>query len=389
MRTMKKLLPLLLVLLLLLTAAAPVFAESSGKATVTVKYVTGDKNKTIAKNRTITGTPGKHFSVKVRDIAGYTFIGFSDDHPNDFVFPKNKMTVLVHYAKGAAATVKYLDTYGNTIYPSVKLTGIPGAVYTINTPSIQGYVLSQVQDPNHGVFSSKGNTVKVIYTPTGIPTPAPTTQVRLTVQSVEIGSGAVLKNITNQAVMLPATINLSNYNHQVPGYSYYTTLVNGVTPSSNLVSLHGDTTVSFVYSGNIPTPPPVVKDATLYVYAIDEDTGDILSTIYSGNMRQGSSFRLSPPSFNGYAYDYTEVNGGPDWSSSITVNYDTVVVYYYNMLYMRDVPVAVDPTPDPYDPDIPVAPSSLDNDDDDAWLASLSDDDWSAIAGALVDGWEY
>ncbi len=385
MRSIKKLLPLLLVLLLLLAAAAPALADNSGKATVTVKYVTGDKNKTIAKNRILTGTPGKHFSVKVPDIKGYTFIGFSDDHPNDFVYPKNKMTVLVHYAKGATVTVKYLDNYGNTIYPFAKLTGIAGAAYTVATPYIQGYTFSQIKDANHGVFGSKNSTVTVTYISSSAPTPAPTTQVRLTVQSVELNSGTVLKNITNQAVALPATINLSNYNHQVPGYSYYTTLVNGAPASSNIISLHGDTTVSFVYSGYIPTPPPVVRDASLYVYAVDEDTGDILSTIYSGNMQQGSSFRLNPPSFNGYAYDYTEVNGGPNWSSSITINYDTVVVYYYNMLYLKDVPVAVDPTPAP---DIPVAPSSLD-DDDDAWLASLNDDDWSALAGALLDGWEY
>ena len=381
MRKIKKLLPLLLVLMLLLTAAAPALAASSGKATVTVKYVTGDQNKTIAKNRMLTGTPGKHFSVKVPDIKGYTFIGFSDNHPNDFVYPMAKLTDLPHYAKGVSVTVKYTDMYGKSIYPTAKLSAIPGAAYTVDRPYIQGYTLSQIQDSKHGVFVSKSHTVTVLYTSNGVPTPAPTTNVRLTVQSVELGTGNVLKTMVNQAVMLPMTINLGSYSHQVPGYCYYTTLVNGVTVSSNTVTLRGDTTVSFVYTGSIPTPPPVVVDATLYVCAVDADTGDIIDNIYSGNVTKGSSFRLSAPSYRSYTYDHTEVNGGPDWSSSITVNYDTVVIYYYHMLY-QDVPVAIDPTPYPYIPDPYIPDDYIPDADLDAPAASLVD-------GPVIADWEY
>lgn len=345
MRRIQKLLPLLLAMTLLFAAAIPAFAADA-KGTVTVKYVTGDNNKTIAKTRTLTGTPGKHFSVKTPQIKGYTFIGFTDDHPNDFTYPKGKMTVYVRYAKGVSATVRYTDMYGNTIYPSAVLSGIPGASYTVNRPYIKGYTLTQIQDPNHGVFGTRSHTVQVLYASSGAPTPAPTTTVRLTVQSIEQGTGRVLKSIADQNVMLPMQINLSGYNHQVPGYTYLSTLVNGVPTSSGTVALRGDTTVSYVYCGSVPTPDPVVEDATLYVYSVNEDTGDFIATVYSGNVKKGSSFSLSAPSYHGYDYDHTEVNGGPDWSSSITVQYDTTVVYYYHQLFLDPAPAPL-PEPEP------------------------------------------
>ncbi len=328
---MKKLLSIILVLVLIFAVAAPAFAQTQSK--VTVKYVTGDNNKTIAKNKTLTGTPGKHFSVKVADIKGYTFIGFSDGGKNDFVFPQKSMTILVHYAKTVKATIKYEDTYGNEISPSKTIRGYEDMAYAVDSPYISGYSLKQVQDPRNGVFGASNHTIHVIYSGGGV-APVRYNTAHLVVRSVNAYSGAVLLTIVDQTVTLPIRIDLSGYGHYVPGYTFCGVTVNGVRTNANVLQLSGDTVVNYLYT--MDTPTPIDDNASLYAAAVDVGTGDVITVLRNGNVPRGTKFYIDPRSFNGYALDHVEVNGNYSYNSFVTVNYDTNVIYYYQRLLLTD-----------------------------------------------------
>lgn len=333
MKNIKRIFPLLLAFIMVFALSASAFAASKG--VVTIKYVTGENNKQISKSKTMSGTPGKHFSVKVPTIKGYTYIGFTDSVDNDFTYPEKSMTVLVHYAKSVSATINYLDTYGNVIAKKTTVSGSEGQSYTVATPYISGYSLMQIQDPENGVFGHSNHTINVYYSAGSI-VPAATSSVQLTIQSVDRDTNGVLQTLLSQQVMLPRTINFSAYSHTVPGYTFIGTMVNGIMNYNSSVTLTGNTTINFLYTKNQPWPSPIAQYATLTVTAVDADTGSVISVLRCENVPAGTNVSINPPAMNGYAYDHTEVNGNLGYTSSVTVNYDTDVDYYYHMLYLQN-----------------------------------------------------
>lgn len=335
MRKMKKLLVWMLILAFLAAFAMPAAASTT---TVTVKYVTGEKNKTIAKSAKITGEPGDFFQVDIKDIKGYTYIGFTHPSENSFIFPDKDITMLVHYAKGVKATVNYVDQNGSTILASTSLSGKTGDSYTVPQPYIQGYTFAHIKDPEHGLFGDKNHTITVVYNRVNWAPSA--TMVNLRVQCVDQDSGKVLMVITDSNVPISTVVNLNSYNHNIPGHSFTGVSVNGAPATRGTISLGGDTLITYYYISGQPWPIPVVETAHLYVYAVCEETGDVIRVLQDQDVQIGTIVSLVPPSLPSFEYDYTDVGGAQRRGNSIIVNYDTVVAYYYRMLFLGGTPGA-------------------------------------------------
>ncbi len=346
----QKLTALLLSVLLLLTVAVPALAAS--KVTVTVKYVTGEKNKKIAEPDKITGVPGAYFQVKLKDISGYTFIGFTHNKNNNFIFPDKSITMLAHYAKQDGITVKYVDEKGNKIADSANVGGLEGQAYTVNTPYISGYSFLRVEDPNNGVIRTDSKTVKVVYRAVNASALPPVGQMmHLRVMSVDQGTGAMLNLIENSDKPYGVQISINDYKHTVPGYQFTGVTVNGVAATSTIVPLTKDTEVVYYYKTNSYWTQPVVHDATLLVRGVDESTGRVFREFYNNVVSYGSAMALNPPVIQDYSYDYCTVSGAQVMNRTITIYNDTVVTYFYKPLwrppvvYGGSIPEAVAPGP--------------------------------------------
>ncbi|MDO5111216.1 MAG: MucBP domain-containing protein [Clostridia bacterium] len=337
----QKMLALLLCAMLLLTAAAPALAAS--KVTVTVKYVTGDKNVKIADTERITGVPGAYFQVDLKDISGYTFIGFTHNTMNSFVFPEKDVTLLAHYAKQDGITVKYVDEKGNKLGASKTISGREGQGYTVDTPYFAGYTFLRVDDPNNGVIRADSKTIKVVYRASSASSVVPVSgqMVHLRVQSVDQGTGAVLTLLENADKPYGTHVDISNYRHTVQGYQFTGVTVNGVKATSSDVALTRDTTIVYYYQTTSHWTQPVTHDATLLVRGVDESTGRVFREFYNNAVSYGSAMALNAPNIQGYVYDYCTVTGSSSDRGVVTVYNDTVITYFYKPVYYGgSIPVA-------------------------------------------------
>ncbi|MDD4074550.1 MAG: MucBP domain-containing protein [Eubacteriales bacterium] len=346
----QKLTALLLSVLLLFAVAAPALAAS--QVTVTVKYVTGEKNLKIAEPEKITGTPGAYFQVNLKEISGYTFVGFTHNKNNSFIFPDKSITMLAHYAKVDGITVKYVDENGNKIADSVTVGGHEGQVYTVNTPYIAGYSFLRVEDPNNGVIKASNKSIKVVYRAVNAVTMPPVGQMmHLRVRSVDQDTGAMLNLIENSDKPYGIKINISDYQHAVSGYQFTGVTVNGVAATSTIVPLTKDTDIVYYYKTNSSWIQPIVHEASLVVRGVDESTGRVFREFYNDGVSYGSAMALNPPSVEDYSYDYCTVSGAQVMNRTITIYNDTVVTYFYKplwqvpVIYGGTIPQAVAPGP--------------------------------------------
>lgn len=348
----KKIICLALALAVLLSMAST--AAASGKVTVTVKYVTGEKNTRIADTEKISGIPGTYFQIDIKDIKGYTFVGFTSNTMNSFVFPNKDITMLVHYAKGVTNTIKYVDVNGNKIAASTKISGKDGQEYDVETPYIGGYTFLRVEDPNNGVFKTKDNTIKVVYQPktgTGNGMPAVST-VHLSVKCVDMNTGATLTILENRDIAYNSTIDLSSYSRSFTGYNFNHVTVNGIDAQSSVVRLVCDTSVVYYYTTKSHWSEPIMHDNMLTITAVNRENGRIIQILDSRAVPNGTNVALSAPYFNGYVFSYYVVDGARNNNGIITVYGDTNVTLYYAPVAQATVPTI------PTNPTVPTIPTS-------------------------------
>ncbi|WP_260262561.1 MucBP domain-containing protein, partial [Enterococcus casseliflavus] len=145
-------------------------------ADVTVEYVDTEGNE-IHASQTISGNVGDSYDASTEKyqltIEGYTLDESQLPENSKGVFSEKAQTVTYIYTKkpvpAADVTVEYVDTEGNEIRPSQKISGNVGESYDASTDqyklSIDGYTLDESQLPENskGVFSETAQTITYIY----------------------------------------------------------------------------------------------------------------------------------------------------------------------------------------------------------------------------------
>ncbi len=151
-------------------------------ADVTIEYVDLEGNE-IHASQTISGNVGDSFDVSTDQyklsIDGYTLDESQLPENSKGVFGETAQTITYIYKKNpipaADVTVEYVDTEGNEIRPSQKISGNVGESYDASTKNyqlvIEGYTLdeSQLPEKSKGVFSETAQTVTYIYTKNSVP----------------------------------------------------------------------------------------------------------------------------------------------------------------------------------------------------------------------------
>ena len=151
-------------------------------ADVMVEYVDTEGNE-IHASQTISGNVGDSYDASTEKyqltIEGYTLDESQLPENSKGVFSEKAQTVTYIYTKktvpAADVTVEYVDTEGNEIRPSQKISGNVGESYDASTDqyklSIDGYTLDESQLPENskGVFGETAQTITYIYTKNPIP----------------------------------------------------------------------------------------------------------------------------------------------------------------------------------------------------------------------------
>ncbi|MGF2068791.1 MucBP domain-containing protein [Enterococcus casseliflavus] len=151
-------------------------------ADVTVEYVDTEDNE-IHASQTINGNLGDSYDASTDQyklsIDGYTLDESQLPENLKGVFSETAQTVTYIYTKNpipaADVTVEYVDTEGNEIHPSQKISGNVGESYDASTKNyqlvIEGYTLdkSQLLENSKGVFGETAQTITYIYTKNPIP----------------------------------------------------------------------------------------------------------------------------------------------------------------------------------------------------------------------------
>ena len=151
-------------------------------ADVTVEYVDTEGNE-IHASQTISGNVGDSYDASTEKyqltIEGYTLDESQLPENGKGVFSEKAQTVTYIYTKNpvpaADVTVEYVDTEGNEIRPSQKISGNVGESYDASTDqyklSIDGYTLDESQLPENskGIFSETQQIITYIYKKNPIP----------------------------------------------------------------------------------------------------------------------------------------------------------------------------------------------------------------------------
>ncbi|ASL80459.1 cell surface protein precursor, GY family [Lactiplantibacillus plantarum] len=191
------------------------------QSTVTVNYVDADGN-TIKAATTQTLDNGSTYTVETPTIDGYTYK--SADAALTGTVDGNK-TITLTYTKDSTTpvenkanlTINYVDADGNTIKASSVTEYIVGQAYTVGQPEIAGYTYDHATgDAIAGTIAYNGNTVTLVYTKNGGPTPTEQTKT-ITVNYVD-ADGNTIKSATTTTYKVGDTYTVAT--PSIDGYTY-------------------------------------------------------------------------------------------------------------------------------------------------------------------------
>ncbi|MFS1085662.1 MucBP domain-containing protein [Enterococcus casseliflavus] len=274
-------------------------------ADVTVEYV-DTEGEEIHSPQTISGNVGDSYDASTEKyqltIEDYTLDESRLPENSKGMFSETAQTITYIYTKNpvpaADVTVEYVDTEGNEIHASQKISGNVGESYDASTDqyklSIDGYTLDESQLPENskGVFSETAQTITYIYTKNPIPA-ADVTVEYVDTEGNEIHASQTIGGNVGESY----DASTKNYQLVIEGY----TLDESQLPE-NSKGMFSETaqTITYVYTKN-PIPA-----ADVTVEYVDTEGEEIHSPqTISGNV--GESYDASTEQYqltiDGYIVD--------------------------------------------------------------------------------------
>lgn len=274
-------------------------------ADVTVEYVDTEGNE-IHASQTISGNVGDSYDASTEKyqvtIEGYTLDQSQLPENSKGLFSETAQTVTYIYTKNpipaADVKVEYVDTEGNEIHPSQKISGNIGDSYDASTENYQltidGYTLDESQLPENttGVFSERVQTVTYVYTKNPVPA-ADITVKYVDTEGNEIHDSQTISGNIDDLY----DANTDQYKLSIDGY-----ILDESQLPENLKGVFGETaqTVTYIYT---KSPVPAADVTVEYV---DTEGKEIhASQILSGNVGEpyDASTGKYQISINGYVLD--------------------------------------------------------------------------------------
>ncbi|MDB1691752.1 MucBP domain-containing protein [Enterococcus casseliflavus] len=309
-------------------------------ADVTVEYVDKEGSE-IHVSQTISGNVGDSFDASTDQyklsIDGYTLDGSQLPENSKGVFSETAQTVTYIYTKNlipaADVTVEYVDTEGNEIRPSQKISGNVGESYDASTKNyqlvIEGYTLdeSQLPEKSKGVFSETAQTVTYIYTKNPVPA-ADVTVEYVDTEGNEIHPSQTISGNVGESY----DASTDQYKLSIDGY----TLDESQLPE-NSKGIFSETQqiITYIYKKN-PIPA-----ADVTVEYVDTEAKEIhASQTISGNV--GDSYDASTDKYqlaiDGYTLDESQL---PENSKGVFSETAQTITYIYtkNPIPAADVTV--------------------------------------------------
>ncbi|MEB8398458.1 MucBP domain-containing protein [Enterococcus casseliflavus] len=309
-------------------------------ADVTVEYVDTEGNE-IHASQTISGNVGDSYDASTEKyqltIEGYTLDESQLPENSKGVFSEKAQTVTYIYTKktvpAADVTVEYVDTEGNEIRPSQKISGNVGESYDASTDqyklSIDDYTLDESQLPENskGVFSETAQTVTYIYTKNPIPA-ADVTIEYVDTEGKEIHSSQTISGNVGDSY----DASTEKYQLTIEGY----TLDQSQLPE-NFKGVFSESaqTVTYIYTKKLSP----AADVTIEYVDLEGNEIHASQTI-SGNV--GDSFDVSTDqyklSIDGYTLDESQL---PENSKGVFGETAQTITYIYtkNPIPAADVTV--------------------------------------------------
>ncbi|MFI8543067.1 MucBP domain-containing protein [Enterococcus casseliflavus] len=309
-------------------------------ADVTVEYV-DTEGEEIHSPQTISGNVGDSYDASTEKyqlkIEGYTLDQSQLPENSKGMFSETAQTITYIYTKNpvpaADVTVEYVDTEGNEIHASQKISGNVGESYDARTDqyklSIDGYTLDESQLPENskGVFSETAQTITYIYTKNPIPA-ADITVEYVDTEGKEVHPSQIISGNVGDSY----NASTEKYQLTIEGY----TLDQSQLPE-NSRGMFSETaqTVTYIYTKN-PVP---AADVTIEYVDLEDNEIHASQTI-SGNV--GDSFDASTDqyklSIDGYTLDGSQL---PENSKGVFSETAQTITYVYtkNPIPAADVTV--------------------------------------------------
>ena len=297
-------------------------------ADVTVEYV-DTEGEEIHSPQTISGNVGDSYDASTEKyqlkIEGYTLDQIQLPENSKGMFSETAQTITYIYTKNpvpaADVTVEYVDTEGNEIHASQKISGNVGESYDASTDqyklSIDGYTLDESQLPENskGVFSETAQTITYIYTKNPIPA-ADITVEYVDTEGKEVHPSQIISGNVGDSY----NASTEKYQLTIEGY----TLDKSQLPE-NLKGVFSESaqTVTYIYTKN-PVP---AADVTIEYVDLEGNEIHASQTI-SGNV--GDSFDVSTDqyklSIDGYTLDESQL---PKNSKGVFSETAQTITYIY------------------------------------------------------------
>lgn len=286
---------------------------------VSVVYKDTDGN-ILGKDADVSVEENKQFTVEAKIFEGFTLQGT----PTQTVTVKDNTTITFTYKKNVETpiparkfevTVAYVDTEGNTIADTDKITVEDGEEYTATAKTIDGYSLEG--DATQTITVSINTKIIFVYTKNV----NPVEKFDVTVEYVDVSTGNTLAD---------AEVTKDVEKGQV--FSATAKIIDGYTLTSNVtqtVTVNGNTTIKFTYTKDVA---PINKFNVAVQYK-DTD-GNIIGTDAPVEVEEGKQFSASAKTIDGY----TLIG---DNTQTITVTGDSVITFEYEK---NETPIVVDKT---------------------------------------------
>ncbi|NKD28406.1 LPXTG cell wall anchor domain-containing protein, partial [Enterococcus casseliflavus] len=297
-------------------------------ADVTVEYV-DTEGEEIHSPQTISENVGDSYDASTEKyqlkIEGYTLDQSQLPENSKGMFSETAQTITYIYTKNpvpaADVTVEYVDTEGNEIHASQKISGNVGESYDASTDqyklSIDGYTLDESQLPENskGVFSETAQTITYIYTKNPIPA-ADVTIEYVDIEGNEIHPSQTISGNVGESY----DASTKNYQLVIEGY----TLDESQLPE-NSKGVFSETaqTITYIYKKNsLPAADVTVK-------YVDTEGNEIHASLtISGTV--GDSYDASTEKFQltieGYTLDESQL---PENSKGVFSETAQTVTYLY------------------------------------------------------------
>ena len=297
-------------------------------ADVTVEYV-DTEGEEIHSPQTISGNVGDSYDASTEKyqlkIEGYTLDQSQLPENSKGMFSETAQTITYIYTKNPVpavdVTVEYVDTEGNEIHASQKISGNVGESYDASTDQykllIDGYTLDESQLPENskGVFSETAQTITYIYTKNPIPA------ADVTVEYVDTEGNEIHASLTISGTVGDSyDASTEKFQLTIEGY----TLDESQLPE-NSKGVFSETaqTVTYIYTKN-PLP---AADVTIEYVDVEGKEIHPSQTI-SGNV--GESYDASTKNYQlvieGYTLDESQL---PEKSKGVFSETAQTVTYIY------------------------------------------------------------